>query len=100
MQRVSIARAFAIDPEIMLMDEPFSSLDTELADSLLRELRQVLVERRVTAIYVTHDLTEALSLADRLLQITPSGLEQVTVHDREQMLREYYANRLNSISST
>ncbi|MDD5700545.1 MAG: hypothetical protein PHU23_00725, partial [Dehalococcoidales bacterium] len=60
----------------------------------------VLVEQRVTALYVTHDLTEALSLADRLFYITPSGLEQVAVRDREQMLRDYYAGRLKSISRT
>ena len=100
MQRVSIARAFAVNPDIMLMDEPFSSLDTELADALLSELRQVLVEQRVTALYVTHDLTEALSLAERLFYITPSGFEQVAVRDREQMLRDYYAGRLKSISRT
>jgi ABC-type nitrate/sulfonate/bicarbonate transport system ATPase subunit len=98
-QRVSIARAFAIEPEIMLLDEPFSNLDTSLADTLLRELRQVLFERRVTAVYVTHDITEALSLAHRIFHLTSGGLEQIMVTDREQMLREYYSHRLKDLSS-
>ncbi len=100
LQRVSIGRAFAIDPEIMLLDEPFSSLDTELADALLAEFKQVLDESKVTAVYVTHDLTEALSLAHRILHLTSAGFEEVIVHDREQMLREYYSNRLKNISKT
>lgn len=76
MQRVSIARAFAIEPEIILMDEPFSNLDADLTDSLLRQLRKVMADNRATVVYVTHDLLEALSIARRIFRLTPKGLKR------------------------
>ena len=97
MQRVSIARAFAIEPEIMLMDEPFSSLDAGLADALLKDLKQVLREYRATTVYVTHDPLEAISLAERIFHLTPAGFEENAVTDRKTMLREYLTGRLKEI---
>jgi NitT/TauT family transport system ATP-binding protein len=70
-RRVALARAFAVAPELLLLDEPFVSLDAPLAARLRRELA-VLVERRsVTTLLVTHDLTEAVELADRVLLLSP-----------------------------
>lgn len=65
--RVAIARAFAIGPELVLMDEPFSSLDLALRRSLQLEVRRLAREEGVAVLFVTHDLTEAVSIADRIV---------------------------------
>jgi len=66
-QRVSIARAFANDPEILLMDEPFASLDEQSKLILQGELLRIWEETRKTVLYVTHSIDEAIVLADRIL---------------------------------
>jgi NitT/TauT family transport system ATP-binding protein len=96
-QRVSIARALAIEPEILLMDEPFSNLDTPLADSLLRQLKEVLVNYRTTTVYVSHDIVGALSIAQRLLVLSNEGLRELTVTDRRQSLVDNLETRLKGI---
>ncbi|NLO27553.1 MAG: ATP-binding cassette domain-containing protein [Actinobacteria bacterium] len=70
-QRVSVARAFAVEPRILLLDEPFSSVDTVLKSSLMDILESIIRERRATVVYVTHDLGEARRLADRIVEIVP-----------------------------
>ncbi len=65
-QRVALARALAPEPELVLLDEPFSSLDATLRADLRREVELILREAEATAVLVTHDQEEALSLADRL----------------------------------
>ncbi len=69
-QRVSIARAFANDPEIMLMDEPFAALDEQTKLILQAELLRIWEETRKTVVYVTHSIDEAIVLADRILIMT------------------------------
>jgi NitT/TauT family transport system ATP-binding protein len=66
-QRVSIARAFANDPEILLMDEPFAALDEQTKLTLQAELIRIWEESRKTVVYVTHSIDEAIVLADRIL---------------------------------
>ncbi|RMH46941.1 MAG: ABC transporter ATP-binding protein [Alphaproteobacteria bacterium] len=65
-QRVAVARALAMEPDVILMDEPLSNLDALLRLEMRAELKGVLAESRTTAIYVTHDQVEAMSLADRI----------------------------------
>jgi tungstate transport system ATP-binding protein len=65
-RRVSIARAFATSPEVLLLDEPFSALDPIIREALIEDLEQVLKETRITTIFVTHDRTEAFRLATRV----------------------------------
>ncbi len=65
-QRVALARALAPSPEVILLDEPFSSLDAELRASVRAEVRQILSDAGATAILVTHDQEEALSISDRV----------------------------------
>ena len=76
-QRVSIARALAIDPEILFLDEPFSALDAPTRETLIADLARVLRERGVTTVMVTHDRDEALSLADRIGVIMNGELRQL-----------------------
>jgi NitT/TauT family transport system ATP-binding protein len=66
-QRVGVARALAIDPEILLMDEPFSALDAQTRELLQYELLRIHVQTRKTILFVTHDLDEAVYLSDRVI---------------------------------
>lgn len=65
-QRTSLSRAFALKPEILLLDEPFASLDPLTRDCLIEDLRHIFQQTRTTAIFATHDRTEALRLSDRI----------------------------------
>jgi iron(III) transport system ATP-binding protein len=76
-QRVALARALAPEPEVVLLDEPFSSLDASLRADLRREVELILRDAEATALLVTHDQEEALSLADRLAVMREGRIVQV-----------------------
>jgi iron(III) transport system ATP-binding protein len=76
-QRVALARSLAPEPEVLLLDEPFSNLDVRLRIEMREEVRRILKETGVTAISVTHDQEEALSISDRVAIINDGRLEQV-----------------------
>jgi len=71
-RRVALARAFAVAPDLLVLDEPFVSLDAALADHLRSELIELVARRPVTTLLVTHDVEEAIGLADRLLVLSAS----------------------------
>jgi NitT/TauT family transport system ATP-binding protein len=71
-RRVALARAFAIAPDLLLMDEPFLSLDAAAADRLRSLLLRLVSTRPATVLFVTHDLAEAVALADRILLLSPA----------------------------
>jgi tungstate transport system ATP-binding protein len=76
-QRVSLARAFAIQPEILLLDEPFSALDAPTRLRLLEDFQSLLAETSITTLFITHDLDEALLLGDRVAVLLDGRLRQV-----------------------
>jgi iron(III) transport system ATP-binding protein len=76
-QRVALARALAADPDVILLDEPFSNLDASLRDRMRRQLRHILRSAGVTSIFVTHDQEEALSIADTVAVMRDGAIEQV-----------------------
>jgi NitT/TauT family transport system ATP-binding protein len=69
-QRVALARLFALDPEVMLMDEPFGALDSQTRELLQEELQSIWRRTRKTALFVTHDIDESIYLATRLIVFT------------------------------
>ena len=66
-QRAALARTLAIDPQVLFLDEPFSALDAQTKMILQQDLAQMLFEEKKTALFITHDLVEAIALSDRLL---------------------------------
>jgi len=88
-QRVALARALTVEPELVLLDEPFASLDANLRATVRTDVAQILHDAQITAVLVTHDQDEAFSIADRLAMIrdgtiTPAGAPQ-----------EFYAHPLD-----
>jgi len=76
-QRVALARALAVEPKVLLLDEPFGSLDASVRVELRRWLRRLHDEIHVTSVFVTHDQEEALEVADRVVVMNRGRLEQV-----------------------
>jgi putative spermidine/putrescine transport system ATP-binding protein len=76
-QRVSLARALAIRPNVLLLDEPLSALDAKIRVSLRAQIREIQKKLGITAIFVTHDQEEALSISDRIVVMEAGAIEQV-----------------------
>ncbi len=76
-QRVALARALALEPRVLLLDEPLSALDAKVRDTLREEIRRLQLSLDITTIFVTHDQEEALSMADRVAVLRDGRLEQV-----------------------
>ncbi len=70
-QRAGLARAMAVNPSLLLMDEPFGSLDAQTRETLQEELSKILEQERKTMLFVTHSIDEAIYLGDRILLMTP-----------------------------
>jgi sulfate transport system ATP-binding protein len=76
-QRIALARALAVEPKVLLLDEPFGALDAKVRKELRRWLRRLHDELHITSIFVTHDQEEALEVADRVVVINKGKIEQV-----------------------
>src|SRR3989449_4695188 len=76
-QRVALARALAVQPKVLLLDEPLSALDAKVRVSLRNEIRSIQQRLKMTAIYVTHDQEEALAISDRIAVMAKGKIEQL-----------------------
>ena len=76
-QRIALARALAVEPKVLLLDEPFGALDAKVRKELRRWLRRLHDELHVTSIFVTHDQEEALEVADRVVLMNKGNIEQI-----------------------
>lgn len=114
-RRVALARAFVNDPDLLLLDEPFQSLDAPIAEHLRELLLALWARRRPTILFVTHDLREALSLGDRVLFLShgpgrvvldlplelprPRGSESAAVEALRKRLLENYPDLLSGLAT-
>ena len=76
-QRVALARALAIEPSVLLLDEPLSALDAKVRVQLREEIRRIQTQLGITTLYVTHDQEEALSISDRIAVLSQGRIEQI-----------------------
>ncbi|MFL5694961.1 MAG: ABC transporter ATP-binding protein [Ktedonobacteraceae bacterium] len=76
-QRIALARALAVQPKVLLLDEPLSALDAKVRVSLRNEIRRIQQQLKMTAIYVTHDQEEALAISDRIAVMAKGQIEQL-----------------------
>ena len=89
-QRIALARALAVEPEVLLLDEPFGALDAKVRKELRRWLRQFHDETRLTSLFVTHDQDEAFELADRVVILGQGDIQQIGT---PQEIRQHPANQ-------
>ncbi|NMD42716.1 MAG: glycine betaine/L-proline ABC transporter ATP-binding protein [Firmicutes bacterium] len=98
-QRVGLARALAVDPDVLLMDEPFSALDPLIRKEMQEELMELQEKMRKTIIFITHDLDEALKLGDRIAIMKDGSIDQIGTP--EEILTNpatgYVANFVNDV---
>jgi len=80
-QRIALARALAVEPKVLLLDEPFGALDARVRQELRRWLRRLHDEVHVTSVFVTHDQEEALEVADRVVVMNHGRIEQIGTPD-------------------
>jgi sulfate transport system ATP-binding protein len=80
-QRIALARALAVEPQVLLLDEPFGALDAQVRAELRRWLRRLHDEIHITSVFVTHDQEEALEVADRIVVMNKGKVEQVGTSD-------------------
>jgi tungstate transport system ATP-binding protein len=90
-QRVSLARALVLEPEVLLLDEPFAALDPPTREGLLTDLKAILCKTRITTILVTHDRDEALALGDQVAVMIGGRILQIDVPER------VFANPINEV---
>ena len=99
-QRTALARAFATEPDILLLDEPFSSLDVNRKVALLTILQNMIRDTNVTVVYVTHDFTELIRMADRIFSLDANtGLRELDLSNRRKLLLDYVTELLPAANS-
>ena len=99
-QRIALARALAVEPKVLLLDEPFGALDAKVRKELRRWLRQLHDEIHVTSVFVTHDQEEALEVSDRVVLMNKGKVEQIGTPDSvyDQPATPFVASFLGSVN--
>lgn len=99
-QRVALARALAVEPKVLLLDEPFGSLDAKVRQELRRWLRRLHDEIHLTSVFVTHDQEEALEVSDRVVVMSNGRIEQVGVPEEvfHKPASEFVMNFLGNVN--
>ena len=99
-QRVALARALAVEPQVLLLDEPFGALDAKVRQDLRRWLRRLHDEIHITSVFVTHDVDEALEVADQVVVMNAGRVEQVGTPDQvyEHPVTPFVYNFLGSVN--
>jgi sulfate transport system ATP-binding protein len=99
-QRVALARALAVEPKVLLLDEPFGALDARVRKELRRWIRQLHEEIHVTSLFVTHDQDEALEVADQVVVMNQSRIEQVGTPDEvyDHPVNPFVCNFLGNVN--
>jgi sulfate transport system ATP-binding protein len=99
-QRIALARALAVEPEVLLLDEPFGALDAQVRAELRRWLRRLHDEIHVTSVFVTHDQEEALEVADRIVVMNKGRVEQAGTPDQvyEHPANPFVLNFLGNVN--
>ena len=98
-QRVALARALAIEPRVLLLDEPFGALDAKVRKELRRWLRDLHEDIHVTSVFVTHDQEEALEVADRVVVMDSGRIEQIGTPDEVYDASGHAPSSMNSSAS-
>jgi putative spermidine/putrescine transport system ATP-binding protein len=104
-QRVALARALVIEPSVLLLDEPLSNLDAKLREELRAEIREIQSRLGITAVFVTHDQTEALTMSDRIAVMNAGRVEQIgtpiEIYERPAtMFVATFIGRTNRVAAT
>ncbi|MHA1911624.1 MAG: ABC transporter ATP-binding protein [Candidatus Kariarchaeaceae archaeon] len=104
-QRIALARAMAVDPEVLLCDEPLSNLDANLRIELRQEIRDIAKNLGVTTVYVTHDQSEALSISDRIVVLHSGVIRQIgppesIFNDPDDLFISQFIGDSNSLQGT
>jgi sulfate transport system ATP-binding protein len=99
-QRIALARALAVEPQMLLLDEPFGALDAQVRAELRRWLRKLHDEIHVTSVFVTHDQEEALEVADRIVVMNKGRIEQAGTPDQvyEHPANPFVLNFLGNVN--
>jgi sulfate transport system ATP-binding protein len=99
-QRIALARALAVEPQVLLLDEPFGALDAQVRAELRRWLRKLHDEIHVTSVFVTHDQEEALEVADRIVVMNKGRIEQSGTPDQvyEHPANPFVLNFLGNVN--